>query len=390
MPNDQISDLDAPPPEPPDAVVPDAPDAPRSGGFRWRRWMSWVTATAVLVLLVIIVGSAVRLPYYTISPGSAVNLLGDVSEDKPRITVDGADSYPTDDQIMLLFVRESARVNVWEWIQASLDPDIDLFKEAQFTGGLDPEEVRVESDADMARSQLAAKRLALEAAGYDVPVGDGVTVLAVAPSRPAADVLKPGDVLLEVDGQKLEAPDTLSEIVKTHKAGDTVEVLLERDGKQQTVEVPTEAGDDGSPIIGVYVSGRYDFPIDVDVDTSSIGGPSAGLAMTLSIFDTLTPGDLTGGKKVAVTGTIAEDGSVGEIGGISQKATSAKAAGAEVFIVPACTREDIQTECERDLAKAKARAGDLEVIPVATFDDALEALEGIGGEPVTVAPKVAA
>src|SRR4051812_13474839 len=108
MPNDQISDLDAPPPETPGEVVADAPIEQRSGGFRWRRWMSWVTAAAVLVLVIVVVGSAVRLPYYTISPGSAVNLLGDVSEDTPRITVDGADSYPTDDQIMLLFVRESA------------------------------------------------------------------------------------------------------------------------------------------------------------------------------------------------------------------------------------------------------------------------------------------
>ena len=228
----------------------------------------------------------------------------------------------------------------------------------------------------MARSQLAAKKLALEAAGYTVPVGEGVTVLAVSPSRPAADVLKQGDVLLQVDGKPLDQPDSLSEAVKTHKAGDTVEVVLERDGKQQTVQVPTVAGDDGKPVIGVYVSGRYDFPIDVNVDTSNIGGPSAGLAMTLSIVDTLTPGDLSGGKRVAVTGTISEDGSVGEIGGISQKATSAKAAGAEVFIVPACTRTDIKKECERDLAKAKERAGDLQVIPVATFDEALKALQG--------------
>ena len=313
-------------------------------------------------MLVVIIGSAVRLPYYTISPGSAVNLLGDVSEKKPRISVDGAKAYPTDDQIMLLFVRESARVNVWEWIQASVDPDIDLFKEAQFTGGLDPEEVRVESDADMARSQLAAKKLALEAAGYTVPVGEGVTVLAVSPSRPAADVLKQGDVLLQVDGKPLDQPDSLSEAVKTHKAGDTVEVVLERDGKQQTVQVPTVAGDDGKPVIGVYVSGRYDFPIDVNVDTSNIGGPSAGLAMTLSIVDTLTPGDLSGGKRVAVTGTISEDGSVGEIGGISQKATSAKAAGAEVFIVPACTRdrhqEGMRTRPREGEAAGRRPAGD--------------------------------
>jgi PDZ domain-containing protein len=388
MPNDQISDVDAPADQG-DPGAP-APPPPTGRGFRWRRWMTWLSAVAVFVLVVIIVGSSIRLPYYTISPGSAVNLLGDVDGDTPRITVEGAKTYPPDGEIMLLFVRESARVNVWEWLRASVDPDIDLFKEAEFTGGLDPEEVRVESDADMARSQLAAKRLALEAAGYDVPTGDGVVVLAVAPSRPADDVLKARDVILEVDGTTLERPDQLSEIVKTFQPGDTIPMRIERDGTAQTVEVPVARGDDGAPIIGVYVSGRYDFPIDVNVDTSSIGGPSAGLAMSLSILDTLTPGDLTGGKSVAVTGTISEDGSVGEIGGISQKASSAKASGAEVFIVPACTREDIKQACERELEKAKSRAGDLRVIPVATFDEALQALEDIGGAPTGVAPRTAA
>ena len=158
----------------------------------------------------------------------------------------------------------------------------------------------------------------------------------------------------------------------------------------ETVDLTTEAGDGGKPVIGVIISGRYDFPIDVNVDTSQIGGPSAGLAMTLSIFDKLTPGALTGGKRVAVTGTINEDGSVGEIGGISQKAGSAKAADAELFIVPACTREDTKPQCEEELAKAKERAGDLRVVPVATFDEALAALEAAGGDPVEVAQRPAA
>ena len=136
--------------------------------------------------------------------------------------------------------------------------------------------------------------------------------------------------------------------------------------------------------------GSYDFPIDVNVDTSQIGGPSAGLAMTLSIFDKLTPGDLTGGKKVAVTGTISEDGSVGEIGGISQKTGSAKAAGAQLFIVPACTRTDIKTECENELTKAKQRAGESAGGSGRDVRQALAALKAAAANPSTVAPKVAA
>jgi PDZ domain-containing protein len=374
---------------PPEQVLPGAPAGGEAERRRWRPWMSWVTALALLISAVVVIGTRVHLPYYTISPGSAVNLLGDV-EDEPRITVDGATTYPTDDEILLLYVRESARVNVWEWIQASLDSDIDLFREEEFTGGLSPEEVRVESTADMARSQLAAKKLALEAAGYDVPVGKGLAVLAVAPSRPAADVLEEGDILLSVDGAPLVEPDDLSEAVKAHDPGDTIDVALLRDGEEKNVTVTTEAAEDGSSIIGVYVTGQYDFPVEVDVNTSQIGGPSAGLAMALSILDTLTPGDLSGEQSVAVTGTIAEDGAVGEIGGIAQKALSAKAAGADLFLVPACTRAETEPSCEEDLRNAKERAGDLEVVPVATFDEALAALEDAGGEPVEIAQPRAA
>jgi PDZ domain-containing protein len=381
MAREQMSPVDAPPDDPTPPAPPSEGDA---RGFRWRRWMSWLTAVAVFALIVIVVGRSIQLPYYTISPGSALNLMGQVDNDKARISVGDAKSYPTDDQIMLLFVRESARVNVWEWIQASLDPNIDLFKEQQFTGGQSPEEVRVESDADMAQSQLAAKKVALEAAGYQVPAGKGLAVLAVQPSRPAAAVLQSGDILVTIDGKDLTDPKSLSDAVRAHKVGDTIELGILHDGAQKTVKVKTEAGDDGKPVIGVIVSGQYDFPVDVNVDTSQIGGPSAGLAMTLSIFDKLTPGDLTGGKKVAVTGTISDDGSVGEIGGISQKTGSAKAAGAQLFIVPACTRADIKTECEKELKKAEKRAGSLKVVPVATFQQALAALKAAGGDPVDV------
>jgi Lon-like protease len=371
---DQMTSIDA---DPPEHVPPAEPESGSSGRPRWRGWMSWLSGIALFVAIVIVAGSAIRLPYYTISPGDALNL-------NSRINIAGAKSYKTNDQILLLFVRERARVNVWRWVQASLDSNIDLFKEKQFTGGRSPEEVQVESDAEMARSQLAAKKLALEAAGYTVPAGKGLQVLAVQPSRPAAGSIEPGDVVLAVDGKDLTKAADLSGIIRAKKVGDSVTIKLVRDGKEKTVTVKTQAGDDGAPVIGVIVSGRYDFPIDVKVDTSQIGGPSAGLAMTLSILDQLTPGNLGGGKRIAVTGTISEDGSVGEIGGISQKATTAKAAGARLFLVPACTRADIKTACEKELKSAEKRAGDLRVVPVATFDQALAALRDAGGDPVNV------
>jgi PDZ domain-containing protein len=116
--------------------------------------------------------------------------------------------------------------------------------------------------------------------------------------------------------------------------------------------------------------------------------------MTLAILDDLTPGNLTGGTRVAVTGTIDAQGDVGEIGGINQKAVAARAAGARLFIVPACSRQDPPAAlqaCQQDLSRAVQRAGSkVKVVPVSTFAQALQALRGAGGDPVvttTTAPR---
>lgn len=346
---------------------------------RRRGRLTWLSIVGAVLIAAALAAYFIRLPYYTISPGSAI----DVND---RVEVDGAATYDADGELLLLFVRQRARVNVWRWLQASFDPDIDLFREEEFTGGQSPEEVRTAAEAEMALSQLAAKKVALEAAGYEVPVsGNGVVVLGVLPSRPAADVIEPGDVILAVEDRPIVESSDLSRIIREYEIGDEVTVRFERGGKEQTSLVGIEADDSGTPVIGVYVAARYDFPVEVELDTSSIGGPSAGLAMTLSIIDLLTPGELTGGLTVAITGTIAADGSVGEIGGLSQKTVAARAADASLFIVPACTDEAILEGCRDDLARAQDRAGDLEIVPVASLDEALRALESAGGDPLQLA-----
>jgi PDZ domain-containing protein len=102
-----------------------------------------------------------------------------------------------------------------------------------------------------------------------------------------------------------------------------------------------------------------------------VSGPSAGLAFTLAIIDQLTPGSLTGGKKVAVTGAINDDGTVGPVGGVKQKAITARRAGAELMLVPSFEYKD-----------ARLRAGNMKVVAVDTVDDALRALERAGGTPI--------
>jgi PDZ domain-containing protein len=113
----------------------------------------------------------------------------------------------------------------------------------------------------------------------------------------------------------------------------------------------------------------YVFPARISIDTNDIGGPSAGLAMTLCIIDQLSRGSLTGGAKVAATGTMDQSGKVGDVGGVAEKTVAVQRAGVKYFIVP---------QVEVATAKANAAPG-LTVIGVTTLHQALRALVGIGG-----------
>jgi len=171
----------------------------------------------------------------------------------------------------------------------------------------------------------------------------------------------------------------VSKLIGRHRPGSSVTLRIVRAGRTLTVKVPVTEYQ-GKRIIGISAAPRYDVPLDISIDTSNISGPSAGLAMALAIVDDLTPGDLTGGKRIAVTGTISPDGNVGQIGAIQQKAITAKAADAQIFIVPACGDDRV---CSNDLRRLKQRVGDdIDVEPVSTLAQALRVLRAAGGAPV--------
>ena len=199
---------------------------------------------------------------------------------------------------------------------------------------------------------------------------------------PADENLDPGDKLLRAEGQELRTVDDLVEVLADNEPGDTVELEIERAGEDgpRTVEVELidAPGDPGRTIVGFmpFDTTSVRLPFEMDIDTGRIGGPSAGLAFTLTLIDELSEGNLTGGGNVAVTGTIGLDGEVGAIGGLPQKVSAVRQVGVEHFLVPA-------SQSESSMARAREVAGDdVELIPVATLDEALAALERLGGDPV--------
>ena len=124
---------------------------------------------------------------------------------------------------------------------------------------------------------------------------------------------------------------------------------------------------DGRKIIGVDIAPaivRFPFQVTLNIDTE-IGGPSAGLMFSLGIYDTLTPGSLTGGETIAGTGTMDLSGTVGPIGGIDQKIAASRNAGAEIFLVPADNCADVKD----------ARPGDMRLVKVTTLSDAVASVK---------------
>jgi len=174
----------------------------------------------------------------------------------------------------------------------------------------------------------------------------------------------------------------LVKAMEGRKAGDVVEIVVNtlnsnpnETRRSEKVRLITSPDDANRTIIGIVPADTrtVDVPFEVDISTDSIGGPSAGLAFALALLDELTPGDLMGDATVAATGTIAEDGAVGAIGALRQKAVAVERTGADVFLVPASQTAD-------EIASARAAVGgSLRIVPVATLDEALESLVEFGG-----------
>jgi Lon-like protease len=348
------------------------PDGPSGDGSRRSRGRSrrriWPIALTVLLVTFVIGAVTVELPYYAYRPGS-------VRDTEPLIAIADDETFPSAGTISYTTVslRQATLLNM---LTGWLDDDVDVFPRDKVLGDRNADENRTLNLQMMDTSKQVATQVALERLGHPVDVSiTGETVVNVLPDLPADGVLEPGDTITAVNGERLDEPDDLTRLLAADSPGDEVTITVEPPSGSQPRDVELALGadpdDPDRAIIGIEVTGRgidFDFPVDVTIDTGDVGGPSAGLAFTLAIIDDLTPGDLTGGADVAVTGTISSDGTVGPVGGTGQKAAAVRAQGYDVFLVPTA-----------DYEAARQHAGDVDVIAVDTLDEALTALGDLGG-----------
>ncbi|WP_182523925.1 YlbL family protein [Nocardioides dongkuii] len=331
-----------------------------------------------LLLLLVVLAFTLPLPYATYAPGLTVDVLGESEKGEEIIEVSGHEAYRDDGEVRMTTVFVSlpeADKRLPELLGAWLDDDEAVYPyEVVHPDGETVEDSRREGAVDMVTSQDEAIAVALTEMGEEVEPAVGVAF--VEDGTPADGALKVRDLFLEIDGKPIEKVEDVAAAVRAAGADDPVELVVLRDGRRTTIEV-TPKLKDGTPTIGITVGTFYRFPFQVSVDIDpAIGGPSAGLMFALAIYDTLTPGSLTGGETIAGTGTIDAEGRVGPIGGVQQKIAGARADGAGLFLVP-------PDNCAEALG---AEAGDMRLVRAETMHDARLAVEAWAEDPNTELP----
>lgn len=326
-----------------------------------------------LLLALLALAFLVPLPFATYSPGLTVDVLGE-EDGQEIISVEGHPAYRDDGSLRMTTVYVSlagpdGRKRLPELMATWLNADDAVYPyDVVHPDGQTREQDERAGAVDMVTSQDTAIAVALTEMGEQVEPQIGVSY--VEEGAPADGRLQVRDLLLRVDGERITSAEQITSAVQA--AGDEpVEFTVLRGAKRTKVQVTPELRD-GTRQIGISLGPLYRFPFQVSVNISpSIGGPSAGLMFSLGIYDTLTPGSITGGRNVAGTGTISADGKVGPIGGIQQKIAGARTDGAELFLVP-------PNNCDEAL---RVQEPGLRLVRAETMHEARAAIEAFAADP---------
>jgi PDZ domain-containing protein len=318
---------------------------------------AWRYGGLVLLMAVAFGAGWVPLPFFSFGPGPAREIV-------PLIHVDGAPTYGSSGHLVMTTIRFT-QVTALGALAAWIDPEqVVVDEEVVYPPGLSPSEEEQRATSQMDQSKIDAAAVVLsEVTGYPREHGPGALVEFVGSGCPADGRLFPGDLIVRIAGERVDSRGEASRLIDAIPVGDPIRFRVDADGEMHDVAV-TRGRCPGTdePLLGVLLV--EPFPFEITIESGDVGGSSAGLMWAVGLYDLLTPGDLTGGRTIAGTGTIDLDGNVGPIGGILDKVVGAREANADIMLVPRDNFDEV-----RDVD-----AGDLTLIPVSTFDEAVESL----------------
>lgn len=351
----------------------------------YRRILTLVVS-AVLLGLFVYLGNFVQVPYVAMGPGLTVNTLGTVQiEDGkspdgtpkertvPVVDIAGVPTDPVNGHLNLTTVSVTDGLSLFDAVSRWASRSYSLVpRESQYPPGKSNDDVRQQNAAQMSGSELTAQAAALR----QLHRPTRLIIASVGSDGPANGVLRKDDEVRAVSGVPVATVEQMQQAVRAHQPGQRVDLDVVRAGTPLRLAV-TLGKVEGTDRTGSATTTTYlgvtpavvnaDPAMKITMNVGNIGGPSAGLMLSLALVDMLTPGSLTGGKFIAGTGTITDEGTVGPIGGITHKMDGAREKGATVFLVPADNCREALTDVPRGLTLVK----------VDTLPGAIDALNSV-------------
>jgi PDZ domain-containing protein len=316
------------------------------------------SAGSILLIAAAIGVSWIRLPYYSFGPGPA-------REVAPLIHVEDVRTYGSAGHLVMTTIRFD-KLTALGMLATWIDPHRSVEAEdVVYPPGLSPAEETHRAISQMDQSKIDAASVVLrELTDYPKEHGTGALVESVGPGCPADDHLFPGDLITRIDGEPVRSRRQASRLIDAVPVDEPIEFQIEADGQTHDVGL-TRGRCPGveEPLIGIVLI--EPFPFEIAIESSEVGGPSAGLMWALGLYDLLTPGDLTRGRTIAGTGAIDLEGNIGPIGGAEDKVVAAQSVDADILLVPRGNLEELRG----------VDTGDVRLIAVSTLADALAALD---------------
>lgn len=347
--------------------------------FKWtRRRLAGAGLLAVLLGLL----TFYPLPYFLKTPGSAESV-------KSRVSVAGSDWREKGD-FLFTTVYQHVKPGILEYafvrLRETYTETVPVRKAIGNVSNVEAynqltEWMREDSEAS---SVIAAYRYLNRPLQVEKT---GVIIRAFVPNSPASKVLHEGDIITGADGEAVRTVQELAARLKGRKAGESVKLQVKRGTKTVEAAVPVielDQEENGNPRMGIgfyHAQVQKAVPeVPVQFKLEDIGGPSAGLMLTLDILSKLEKKDYTRGRRIAGTGTIDADGKVGQIGGIRFKLVAAGREGADYFLVPK-DAEGTQGNQKEAEAFLKEFATGMKLVPVATLKEAADFLASLPEAP---------
>ena len=324
-----------------------------------------VAALTLLLSIDHIPGTDITLavPYAAEGPGPMFNTLGDV-DGEDVIDIEGTETDPVAGNLNMTTVSVRTNMTLPQAIGRWITTDDSIVPVSQILPpNLDEDQLREYNKAEFAASEGNATVAAMRYLGKPTRV----IVHDLLEDSPSADALEPGDELTAVDGNEVTQPSEVQDAVRAHAPGDelTVEISHGDETKEVRITLGENPHEKGEPMMGILMTSEPAGDVTVNYNLNDVGGPSAGMIFSLAVIDKLSPGQLNHGKFVAGTGTIAESGEVGPIGGITHKLAGARDAGVELFLAPEGNCDAVRT----------VDTGDMTVASVKNLDEAVAAMD---------------